>query len=302
MAMTQTLIPALEDAHHAHAAARDRLQADAALAPPGPHRRMLERQADDMRGRVHRIERHVRGLRPRGLLGGVADMARFAARATWRTATLPLTIGQRTVTGVMRGRGPADERQLLRNAEDEYVAAARALATARVGELLADQAQDRATLDLLQELRGQDQELLALLEDSLARQARIVAAASDGFRVEQTANGGLAQAATRPLRVLAHVADRLRLAARSGQGPGAAEEPVAEGPEVSAAAEQIQGAVSSEEGLPIVGFSQLSVEEIERRLPTLSESDLHILEGYERMHSHRKSVLEVIERLSSSRS
>ncbi|MFF7976235.1 hypothetical protein [Streptomyces sp. NPDC007905] len=296
MAMKQTLVLALEDAHHAHAAARDRLRADAALAPPGHHRQVLERQADDMQDCVHRIERHARGLRPRSLTGGAADMARFAARATWKTATLPLTLGQKTVAGVMRGRGPADGRQLLRNTENEYAIAARALATTWAGEVLADQAQDQATLDLLQELRGRDQELLAVLEDNLAQQARSVAAASDGFRVEQTANGGLAHDATRPLRA---VADRLRQAAHPEERPGAEEEPVAEKPGVTAAAEQIQGAVSSEGSLPIVGFSQLSVEEIERRLPTLSESALHVLEGYERTYGHRKGVLEAIERLSS---
>jgi hypothetical protein len=298
MATTQTLIPALEDAHHAHAEARDRLRADAAVAPPGSQRQLLERQADDMQQRAHRIERHLRGLRPRGLLDDATDMARFAARTTWRTATLPLSIGQKTVTGVMRGRGPAAERQLLRNTEDEYAAAARALAATRAGEVLADQAQDRATLDLLRELRDQDQELLALLEDSLARQARSMAAGSDGFRVEPTADGGLAHAVTRTLRA---VADRVRHAARAGQRPGGDEEPAEGKPETISAAEQIQGAASSEESLPIVGFSQLSVEEIERRLRGLSESDLHVLEGYERTHAHRKGVLEAIDRLSSSR-
>jgi hypothetical protein len=297
MAMTQTLIPALEDAHHAHAAARDRLRADAALAPPGPHRQMLEHRADDMQEHVHRIDRHVRGLRPRGLLGGATDVTRFAARLTWRTATLPLTLGQKTVTGVMRGRGPADERQVLKNTEDEYAAAARALAAARVGEVLAGQAQDRAAVDLLREISHQDEELLAALEDSLDRQARSVAAASDGFRVEQPADGGLAHTATRPLRA---VAERLRQMTHPGQGPGADEERVAETAEVGAAAEQIQGAVSTEDSLPIIGFSQLSVEEIERRLPGLSESDLHVLEGYERTHAHRKGVLEAIERLTST--
>ncbi|MER6423800.1 hypothetical protein [Streptomyces sp. NPDC001137] len=292
--MTQTLIPVLEDARHAHAAARDRLRADAALAPPGTHRQMLEREADEMEERVHRIEGHVRGLRPRGLLGGATDMARFAARTTWKTATLPLAMGQRTVAGVMHGRGPADDQKVLRNTEDEYAAAARALASARAGEVLADQAQDQTTLHLLQELRSQDEELLALLEDSLARQARIVAVAGNGFRVEQTTNGSLADAATRPLRA---VADRLLQAARPGQRSDD-EGSVAEEPEVTAAAEQIQGAVSSEESLPIVGFSQLSVEEIERRLPSLSGSDLRVLEGYERTHARRKHVLEAIERLS----
>ncbi|MGW2722695.1 hypothetical protein [Streptomyces sp. NPDC001492] len=294
MAMPQTLIPVLEDARHAHAAARDRLRADAALAPPGTHRQMLEREADEMQDRVHRIEGHVRGLRPRGLLGDAADMARSAARTTWKAATLPLTVGQKTVAGVMHGRGPADDQQVLRNTEDEYAAAARALASARAGEVLADQAQDQTTLHLLQELRSHDQELLALLEDSLARQARIVAVAGNGFRVEQTTHRSLADAATRPLRA---VTDRLLQAARPGQRPDDAE-PVAEEPEMTAAAEPIHGAVSSEQSLPIVGFSQLSVEEIERRLPSLSGSDLRVLDRYERTHARRKHVLEAIERLS----
>lgn len=302
MAMTQTLIPALEDAHHAHAAARDRLRADAALAPPGPHQQMLERQADDLHERVRRIQAHVRALQPRGLLGGAADVARFAARTTWKTATLPVTLGQKAVTGVVRGWGPADERRLLRNTEDEYAAAALALATARAGEVLADQAQDRATLDLLQEIRHHDMELLDLLEDSLAQQARTVAAASDGSGVEEPANDGFAHAAGRPLRAVPEVADRLRQAARPGHRGRAEEEPAAPAPQATAVAEQVQGAVSSEESLPIVGFSQLSVEEIERRLPALSESDLHVLEGYERTHARRKHVLEAIERQSSGRS
>ncbi|KOX11126.1 hypothetical protein [Streptomyces sp. NRRL B-3648] len=296
MAMTQALIPALEDAHHAHAAARDRLRADAEAAPPGPHRQLLQRQADDMQDRLHSIELHLSGLRPRGLLGGVTDMARFAARTTVRTATLPLTLGQKAVTGVMRGRGTVDERQLLRNTEDEYAAAARALATSQAGEVLADQAQDRVTLDLFLEMRDHDRELLDQLEDSLARQARAVASAGDGFRVEQTANGGLAHRAARPLLA---VADLLRHAAHPGQPPGPPGEPAGERTEVTAAAEQVQGAVSSEESLPIIGFSQLSVEEIEQRLPLLSESDLQVLQGYERTHAQRKGVLEAIERLSS---
>ncbi|MGW4933424.1 hypothetical protein ACWEQH_10540 [Streptomyces sp. NPDC004166] len=210
MMTTQALLPALEDAYHAHAAVRDRLRAGAALAPPGSHQRMLERQADDMDERVYRIQHRARDLQPRGLLGGAADVARFAARITWKAASLPVTLGQKAVNGVMRGRGPADERRLLRHTEDEYTAAARALATARVGEVLADQAQDHAALDLFQAIRHHDMELLDLLEDSLAQQARSVAAARNDFRGEEPANENFPQVSTRPLRAAAEVADRRR--------------------------------------------------------------------------------------------
>ncbi|TPQ18044.1 hypothetical protein [Streptomyces sporangiiformans] len=296
--MTETLVPALEDARQAHAAVLDRLRADAAVTPPGPYRQMLERQADDVQDSVQRIEHHVRELRPRGLLGGTTDVARLAARTTVRAAMLPVTIGQRFVTGVLQGQGPADERRLLRNTEDEYATAARALAVSRAGEVLAEQVQDQATIDLLTTLRRQNQELLATLEDSVAAQARSVAAAGNGngFRPEQSGYRGLVEAATRTVLT---AADRLRDAARTGgrRTRGAAEGAMREMPEATRVAEQVQGAVTREEDLPIARFSQLSADEIQRRLRSLSQSELTVIEGYERSHANRPGVLDAIEHL-----
>ncbi|TLS40888.1 hypothetical protein FE633_39310 [Streptomyces montanus] len=295
--MTETLVPALEDARQAHAAVLDRLRADAAVTPPGPYRQMLERQADDVQDSVQRIEHHVREMRPRGLVGGTTDVARFAARTTVRAAMLPVTIGQRIVTGVL-GQGPADERRLLRNTEDEYATAARALAVSRAGEVLAEQVQDQTTMDLLATLRRQNQELLATLEDSVAAQARSVAAAGNGngFRPEQSGYAGLLEAATRTVLT---AADRLRDAARAGgrRTRGAAEGAMREMPEATRVAEQVQGAVTREEDLPIARFSQLGADEIQRRLRSLSQSDLTVIEGYERSHANRPGVLEAIEQL-----
>jgi hypothetical protein len=62
-------------------------------------------------------------------------------------------------------------------------------------------------------------------------------------------------------------------------------------------AEEILGAVRREEDLPIPGFSQLSTDQIERRLRTLSQLDLTVVEGYERAHANRKRVLDAIEQL-----
>ncbi|WP_237693430.1 hypothetical protein [Streptomyces sp. SID2888] len=44
-AMTDVLMPALEDARAAHAAVVDRFRIDVTLAPPGAYRQRLERQA-----------------------------------------------------------------------------------------------------------------------------------------------------------------------------------------------------------------------------------------------------------------
>ncbi|WP_159054259.1 hypothetical protein [Streptomyces sp. AS58] len=48
MAVSEELVPVLEDAHQAHAAVLDRFRADATITPPGPHRQMLERQAAEV--------------------------------------------------------------------------------------------------------------------------------------------------------------------------------------------------------------------------------------------------------------
>jgi ElaB/YqjD/DUF883 family membrane-anchored ribosome-binding protein len=293
--MTDALVPALEDAREAHEAVVDRFRADVTITPPGPYREMLERQMDDVQDSLQRIEHHVRGLRPRsGLVGDTMDMARFISRSAVRTVMLPLAIGSTLVTDMLRGRQPNDERRLLRNAEDEYAVTARALATCRAGQSIAEEARDQATADLLAALRRQDEELLEKLEDSVADRARAVAAAANGFVQEN--GGSLAEAAARTLRT---AANRVQDAAQTGsrQARGAAAGVVREMPEPTRMAERVRGAVAREEELPIARFSQLSVDDITQQLRTLSQSDLTVIEEYERTHSSRPPVLDTIEQL-----
>jgi hypothetical protein len=294
--MTETLVPALEDARQAHAAVLDRFRANVTVTPPGPYRQRLEQQAGEVQDSLQRIEHRVSDLRPRGLLGGTVDMARFVSRGAVRTAMMPLTIGAMVVSGTLRGRRPADERRLLQNAEDEYVATARALAASRAGEVLAEQVRDQATAELLGSLRRQDAELLEMLEDNVVEQARAVAAATNGFGRRGGQGGGLTDAAAQTVRT---AVDRVRdVAQASGQrAKRAAEGAVREMPDPARMAEEVQGAVTREEDLPITRFSQLSVDEIQERLRTLSQSDLTVVEGYERTHANRKRVLEEIEKL-----
>ncbi|MGP4092382.1 hypothetical protein [Streptomyces sp. KR55] len=184
----------------------------------------------------------------------------------------------------------------MRNAEDEYAAAARALAACRAGEVLAEQVDDETTADLLGSLRRQDEELLRALEDSLAEHARAVAASTHGFGPRGGQHGGLADTAAQTMRT---AFDRARDAAQRGvqRARGAAEGVAREMPEPSPIAEEVLGAVRREEDLPIPGFSQLSTHQIERRLRTLSQADLTVIEGYERTHARRERVLDAIEQL-----
>ncbi|WDV56468.1 hypothetical protein PV963_42120 [Streptomyces coeruleorubidus] len=296
---TEELLPVLEDARQAHVAVLDRFRADTSVTPPGPYRQMLERQTIEIHNSVQRIERQERTLRPRGLLGTAAGVTRSVSQGAVRTTMLPLTIASRMVRGMLPGGGPADPRRLMRNAEDEYAAAARALAACQAGEVLAEQVDAQSTADLLGSLRRQDENLLRELEDSLAEQARTVAASTNGFVPREGGNGGLTDAVAQTMRTAFErardAAERgIRLAQSAAEGAGR------ETPEPGPMAEEVLGAVRREEDLPIPGFSQLSTEQIKKRLHTLSQLDLTVIEGYERAHAHRKRVLDAIEQLRES--
>jgi hypothetical protein len=66
---------------------------------------MLERHAGETQDRAVRVERHVRGLRSRGLLGGATSHGAVRRPDHLETATLPLTVGQKAVAGVMHAEG-----------------------------------------------------------------------------------------------------------------------------------------------------------------------------------------------------
>ncbi|WP_328773848.1 hypothetical protein [Streptomyces sp. NBC_00286] len=294
--MTQALVPALEDARQTHAAVADRFRADVTVTPPGPYRQMLERQVAEVLDSLQRIEHHVRETRPRGLIGTTIDMAGLVSRSAMRAAMLPLAIGTSLVTGLLGGR-QANELRLLKNAEHEFTAAARALAASRAGESIAEEIQDQAAADLLGSLRRQDQELLETLEDSVAAHARAVVAAGNGFGPDH--EGTVLEEAVRLVRT---TADRLRdIVQTSGrQTKSAAEGVVREMPGVTRMAEEVQGAVTREEDLPIAGYGRLGLDEINKRLRPLSQSELTVIEGYERAHANRDAVLDAIEQLRGS--
>ena len=184
----------------------------------------------------------------------------------------------------------------MRNTEDEYAAAARALAACRAGEVLAEQAGDAPTAALLGALRRQDEELLRELQDSLADRARAVAASADGSGPGEGRTTDLADQAAQAIGI---VLERAREIAERGirRARGAAEHTARETAEPTPIAEEILGAVRREEDLPIPGYNGLGTPEIERRLRTLSQLDLTVIEGYERAHAQRRRILDTIEQL-----
>jgi hypothetical protein len=292
---TDALLPALEDAREAHAAVIDRFRSDMTVTPAGPYRQVLERHVTDTQDQIDRIEHHVREIRPSRPLRDTVETVRSLARGAVRTTRLPLEIGALIATGMLRGRYPASERRLLKNAEDEYAMTARALAASRAGESIAEQANDQAASDLLGALRRRDEELLETLQNSLTEHAQAVVAAAHVGRTAPD-GGGLPSAATRTLLT---AFDRVRDAARTAtqQTVRTTEGAARQMPRATRMAEELQGAVTRAEDLPISGYDQLRVTEITQQLPNLSQTDLTVIDGYERAHANRPGVLNAIERL-----
>jgi hypothetical protein len=299
---TDALIPALEDAREAHAAVIDRFRTDISVTPAGSHRQTLERHIADARNNITRIDDHLRAIHPRRPLQNATEVVRFVSSGVIRAASLPLTIGALGAGSILRGRRPVTEHQLLKNAENEYTAAARALAACRAGESIANIAEDEEATDLLAELRRQDEQLLQRLEHSLDEQAQALASATANGGRTARPNGGLTGAATHVVRA---AADRIREAARTGgqQATRAAASAAREMPQSAARmAGQFQGAAIREKDLPISHYDRLTVNDITQRLRKLSQSELSVVEGYERAHANRISVLKAIEDLRDDQS
>jgi hypothetical protein len=280
---TDALIPALEDARDAHAAVIDRLRADVAVTPLGPHRQTLEQHAAQTQDHIARIDDHVRAIRPHNLLRDTGEMALTATAGAFHAAMLPMHIGTRMVRGILPGRPLAGEHQLLKNTKDEYTATARALAACRAGESIATLAQDEQAAALLSALRQQDEQLIHTLESNVEDQALALAATAAGNG--RHAHGGLTDAAARTVRT---AVDRLRQAARIGGQQTARS---------AGDAARDMPAVTQEQNLPISGYGQLTVTDIIQRLRPLSQADLTVVEGYERAHGDRVGVLNAIENL-----
>ncbi|MDT0468787.1 hypothetical protein [Streptomyces gibsoniae] len=295
-AMTDVLIPTLEDAREAHAAVVDRFLADVTMTPPGAQRQRLERQVTAAQEQLERIEERLRKMRsPRGLPSAAAHLMRIGIRSAVRAPMLPLEVA----VELARGQNRASEYRLLKNTEDEYAAAARALATCQAGKDIAEQLHDQETADLLAALRRQDEQLLETLEENLAQQARAVATAANGHRPAPAETDEERSLLDNVVRTARLAAIQLRTALRwsTRRVRDTAEGAWREIPGPTRMAREVQGAVTREQHLPIPEFGRLDITEIQQRLCGLSQTELTVIEGYERAHGTRPGVLNAINRL-----
>ncbi|MGC9542510.1 hypothetical protein [Streptomyces sp. UG1] len=263
---TDMLVPALREVREAKAVLADRFKAHLAITPPGEYLEVLERRLGDARGHVYRIDERLATLQPRGLVQTVVG---GAWQITGQAARLPFDMAMSVPNVVFRGRGTASERQLLKNAEDEYAITALAVAVCRAAERIAQEAGDAVSAELLNSIRGDDEEALQELAESLEQHAEAAVAAAEA--TERLNGGGAARAVRDWSTWLRETAERMPGADRFLGAP--------------------EGALIAENELPIPDYRRLSTRMILDRLPHLSQSDLATVGAYERFHAGRSAVL-----------
>ncbi|MGW2486155.1 hypothetical protein ACWCV9_02900 [Streptomyces sp. NPDC001606] len=263
---TDLLVPALREVRETKAALADRFKAHLAVTPPGEHRDVLERRLGDARGHVYRLDERLDVLQPRGLVQSVLG---GAWQLTGQAARLPFDMAASVPAAVFRGRGPATELRLLKNAQDEYAVTALALVVCRAAERIAQETADGVTVELLDAIRRDDEETLEELAHAVERHAEAAVAATG-----TTAGPGVAGAALAVREWsswLRETAERMPGADRLQGAP--------------------RGALISEDQLPITDYRRLSTKTIVDRLPYLPQTDLAMVGAYERSHAGRPAVL-----------
>ncbi|TJZ95479.1 hypothetical protein [Actinacidiphila oryziradicis] len=294
---TDVVIPALHDARDAQAAVVEKFQAHIAVTPAGGYRQILERHVADAEDHISSIDEHMNQLRPHDPLRDALEGARHLAGQATRVARLPLDIAVAVPAGMLRGRKRATERQLLKNAEDEYAITALAVATSRAGESIAQEADDDPGADLLGSIRRRDEELLQTLGDNLQEQAgAVVAAANGGRRAEWAGSTGAAEAVRAGWTRLRETVEASGRQAEQWeqQAERTLEDAVERLPGVSRMRGEVKGAAASEDELPIPGYGELTAVEVTGRLRHLSQADLATVQGYERAHAGRTTILNKI--------
>jgi len=253
------------------------LQSQIALTPRGGYRSALERHLRETRDHATRVERRLDEL------GAGKARVQSAIGAAETALAQGLAIGKLPLD-LLRGHGGAEK--VLKNAKDAAATEALEIATYTALEQLARGLGDDATARLAASIRADEERMLntvlelipGLTDDVLGGRYR-VATTGAGETVRRSAARGRTAAKK--------TAKRAKRTTR--RAPGAAR-----------AAGAAQGAVAAPEDLPIARYDKLTVQEINERLPELSQTDLGKVEAYERRHDNRTTVTERIAALRST--
>ncbi|MFF4041055.1 hypothetical protein [Streptomyces sp. NPDC001816] len=143
------------------------------------------------------------------------------------------------------------------------------MAICRAAERIAQEAEDAASSDLLSSIRRDGEEALEELGNSLDQHAEAAVVAAEA--TEGLGAGGAAQAIRAWSNWLRETAERMPGADRLQGVP--------------------EGALITEDDLPIPDYRRLSTKMIIDRLPHLAQTDLATVGAYERSHAGRPALL-----------
>ncbi len=247
------------------------LQSQIAITPRGTYRSALEQHLRETRRHASRLERRLDEL------GASTPRVQAAIGAAETALAQGLAIGKLPLD-LLRGRGGAEK--VLKNAKDAAATEALEIATYTAIERLASALGDDATARLAASIRADEQRMLATILDVIPTLTNAVLGGR--YEVATTGAGETARRTTQRGRAAAKkTATRARRTAR--RAPGAAR-----------AAGAAQGAVATQEDLPIARYDALNAQQITERLPELSQTDLAKVEAYERRHEDRSTVTDRI--------
>jgi ferritin-like metal-binding protein YciE len=273
---TQKVVQYLNEAHATEQALVRVLQSQIAMTPRGSYRTALERHLRETRDHAQRVEARLRALgeggNPVQAVVGVVESAIGQALALGKT---PFDL--------LRGTG--GEEKVLKNARDASATEALEIATYTSLERLAKGVGDTETAELAASIRADEEKMLQqVLREIPKLTDAVVRADVEGNGSYDLSTTGAGEATRRAARKTG--AATRRTARQTRKVPGVAR---AEG--------EVKGAVASAGDLPIPRYDSLTADEVTSRLAELSQIDLAKVDGYERRHENRSTVLSRIDSL-----
>jgi ferritin-like metal-binding protein YciE len=256
------------------------LQAQIAMTPRGSYRTLLEKHLRETRahaGRLgDRLDELDHGQNPIELVGGVAQMVVGQMLALGRA---PLALV----------RGTGGEEKVLKNAKDSCAAEALEIATYIVLERFARAVDDERTAELAASIRMDEERMLERLRAELPKLTDAVVRAE--IHGDPTYDLGTIGAVDAIRDTAEAVEGTVR---EAGDGARRASRQARKLPGVAQAEGEIKGMLASEDDLPIGGYDDLTAQETNAKLPSLSQIDLSKIDAYERREQNRTTILDKI--------
>ena len=280
---TDKIVQYLDEARSSELGLVRELQAQIAMTPRGTYRTLLEKHLRETRSHADRLGTRLdeldHGRNPIEFVGGIAQ-----------TVVGQMVALGRTPLALVRGSG--GEEKVLKNAKDSCAAEALEIATYIALERLANDLDDDRTAQLAASIRADEEQMLERLQRELPKLTdAVVRADVQGDGSYDVAKIGVVDAAR-------ETADNVKQTAREAGGAAKrATRQARKVPGVAQAEGEIKGVLASEGDLAIASYDDLTVEQVNAKLPQLSQIDLAKIDAYERRTQDRTTVLDKVDTL-----